>query len=879
MKFFFNLTFTAFLFICSVDATSQTVITGTVTDQEQQPVPRATVMGYTLADSTVLGFALTSEEGKYTLKLKQAGADRIRIAVRSMGFQRQERIVANQTQQFDFVLEQGTDVLDEVEVRAKPITQEGDTLLYNVAAFTQQQDEVLEDVLKKMPGISVGANGQITFQGRLINKFYIDGKDLLESKYAMATQNIPHRAVASVEVMKNHQPVKMLEDVVHSIDPAINITLKQGTTFTGTAEVGAGVPNIWQVKAAPMLFGKEHQMVSELSSNNSGVDYLRKFNAINLFDYLTFGENQNENPERILGGEPFSASVFESQDINFNRTHSFSTNYITSLKKGDLKVNLDFYHDTKRQESATQTEYFVEGDTIQVAEQTHSRFGQVYFMPKLVYEHNTKQQYFKNTLSARFYKLEEASEVVLNDKPIQQNTDRLFYAVGNQLSMVAKFGKTYLQLNGYTEFSKEPQKLEVTGGPLFDRLSFLQAQNMLAQEVYFNRFKAFLGTEVIKKWNSISVSTKFNLKYRHRSLGSDLGTALSDSSSLINDLVYSAFIPSVEPNATLTSKRWWISLTPKLSYQYLQLNDRHQKQVSKVNRPYLMPSLDIRYRLAGLTLTGNVNRKISFLELPDIYSGFVVTGYRQISNQDLMLLGVETTQYHGQAAYELLPLSLMLNLNYTYSENVKDWIESVMVNQDGSSTSEALPYHNNTAYTNSIQAEASTFVVPLKANFKLTTSWKRSQQNVIISDVLNNTQSTIRMYKLETDIAMAKWMSFSAHYDRGEQQTVFQQGNNSSMYQEVIGADLNFFVRKHSLLLQGRHLNHQYLPERILYADFVYRYKLKKNRLNMEVKVSNLFDRRTYTQTIFTSTSSTALYYQLRPRQVLASIKFFLGKV
>ena len=100
--------------------------------------------------------------------------------------------------------------LQEVKVSAQRIEQKKDTLVYSVAGFSQPQDRSIADVIAKMPGMEVNPNGQISFNGKSINKFYIEGMDLMNDRYALASNNISKKRVKSVEVLQNHQPIEML---------------------------------------------------------------------------------------------------------------------------------------------------------------------------------------------------------------------------------------------------------------------------------------------------------------------------------------------------------------------------------------------------------------------------------------------------------------------------------------------------------------------------------------------------------------------------------------------------------------------------------------------------------------------------------------------
>ena len=69
--------------------------------------------------------------------------------------------------------------LKEVVVKSKKIRHSGDTICYNASTYLSKNDKVLEDLLKKMPGISISPDGQISYNGKWITEFYIEGTDML----------------------------------------------------------------------------------------------------------------------------------------------------------------------------------------------------------------------------------------------------------------------------------------------------------------------------------------------------------------------------------------------------------------------------------------------------------------------------------------------------------------------------------------------------------------------------------------------------------------------------------------------------------------------------------------------------------------------------
>ena len=156
--------------------------------------------------------------------------------------------------------------LKEVKVTPQRIRAEGDTLTYSVAGFKQKQDRSIADVIAKMPGLEVQPNGSIKYQGKTINKFYIEGMDLLGGKYAMASENLSADKVKSVQVYENHQPVKALKNVQFSEQAALNLVLKDDAknVWQGVVDMATGYGDDWlrDARWLEMVFGRKKQSIS-----------------------------------------------------------------------------------------------------------------------------------------------------------------------------------------------------------------------------------------------------------------------------------------------------------------------------------------------------------------------------------------------------------------------------------------------------------------------------------------------------------------------------------------------------------------------------------------------------------------------------------------
>lgn len=191
-------------------------------------------------------------------------------------------------------------VINEVVIKAPKIRGQGDTVTYFVNQFSSDRDKTIGDVLRKMPGINVDTKGKITYNGKEINKFYIEGQDLLEGKYGIATNGIPQQEVGTVEVYEDHQPIKALEGLFFSDQAAINIKLKEGAKahWITTLDLESGLPlPLWEIKSFTMLIKKNQQNISILKSNNRGHDLSHECETVTTRGFFNQDDYYNQSQD------------------------------------------------------------------------------------------------------------------------------------------------------------------------------------------------------------------------------------------------------------------------------------------------------------------------------------------------------------------------------------------------------------------------------------------------------------------------------------------------------------------------------------------------------------------------------------------------------
>ena len=226
-KYFRAILLLSMLCILSQALLGQTNLQGRIVNKKGEALARINLMVYLPGNTALIAFAVSDEQGKFKTTVK-AVSDSLVIKISSINYSNETRKILNVSQTLQFQLSEDVKQLEGISVIASPINKYGDTLSYLVGAFARSEDKALEDVLRRMPGIEVEASGQILYQGTAINKFYVEGLDLMEGRYSLVTKNLPKGSVSTVEILENHQPMRMLEDKVVSQQAALNVKIKKG---------------------------------------------------------------------------------------------------------------------------------------------------------------------------------------------------------------------------------------------------------------------------------------------------------------------------------------------------------------------------------------------------------------------------------------------------------------------------------------------------------------------------------------------------------------------------------------------------------------------------------------------------------------------------
>ena len=165
----------------------------------------ATIILSNITDSSIINYTLTDKEGNFLISYNQSAI----LKISMIGFKTVNQIIFYDSTSVDnyltFKLVSDTSDLKEVVVKSnRGIRINKDTISYKLDNFLIGNEIVIEDVLKKLPGITVESNGTIKYGNQEIEKVMVDGEDFFEKGYKTLTKSMPINPIQSVDLLKNY---------------------------------------------------------------------------------------------------------------------------------------------------------------------------------------------------------------------------------------------------------------------------------------------------------------------------------------------------------------------------------------------------------------------------------------------------------------------------------------------------------------------------------------------------------------------------------------------------------------------------------------------------------------------------------------------------
>ena len=896
---------TIILTLVALTAQSQTVIEGTVLDAQGKKVDAYVTVG-PKGTGNILGFADTDSKGHYKLEFTTQ-ADSVTVTASGLAIGNQMKIVKNRSQRVDFRVKEKTVQLKEVSVRTQKIRQNGDTLNYLVGAYQQQGDRVIGDVLKRMPGIEVSQSGGIKFNGKSISKFYVEDMDLLQGRYGLATNNINAQDVATVQVLENHQPVKALQGKTLTDDVAINLKLKDsakgtvaintmlggGVQQTGGWHIGSrpladgqtviGQNPLWTAEVVGMYFAKRRQNMTLYKGNNTGDDVSKELtqhysgiNSVGLYPFCPTGA--------IM---PNGSGLPQKRTFD-NHSHIMTMNHMEKMfKDSEIGINIAYHNDRIRREGSSESDHFVSNDSRLLTSETMTSETKVNNLNiQARYNLNAQNGFVANVLkfdtnwnSDRVDGLLSsertgAAPVNYGNDRVRQHFDRPQLSVSNTFNTIRNLGKHTLDLHFSAGYSQRPNTLTVGIDSLLQGTSTAYQQDVTSRHIvgdfhtnYDFRFGAFsLNYGVVAHASLHGIETDLD--------GFDTGNYSSR-----NDLWYNTYELVLGQQYKYEKGRWRLSLGCPLNLYTQTLDDRIRDDRHSYVHLLVTPNFSVHYEWRDWTADANANYSKTVGDPGGIYSGYIMNNYRSFQRSYIEQLS-ETDRMGASASigYRSALTATFFRINGSYSHTRDNQIYGT-VYQGATSVVQAVDQRTE-ADRYSLSFDGSKGFDWLLSTLRAFGGYGYSTSERLIGGTVYPFHSRSISVGAGGTITPLPWLNFvlSSGYAWNISQT---NGTSDKLAQTVRSATqrlkVNVYVTKQLTLAATVEDNYNNLTaenRHVWFGDATAKLKLK--HIDLELQLNNLFDQRQYTRVNYSGLDIYTQTSQLRPRNVIGTVRFKL---
>lgn len=314
-----------------------------IDDLTNQALYSATIYAETLADSTLVSYTISNQDGNFLLEGKSS-AEKLHVFITYTGLSSVKKVINPKEKIIDLGeirLKASTDELDEVIIKTtrSPIVLKKDTLEFNAQSFKTRDNATLEETLKQLPGVEVDSDGAITVNGQPVNRILVNGKEFFGDDPKIATKNLPKDIIEKIQVVDTKtREEEFTGKAGDSENKTINVTIdeEKNKGYFSRATAGYGTDDRYDTSAIFNYFQDQMRFSILASANNinsPGFSFDEVFDAIGSTSSLPggfFGGNNGITTSETIGG-----------------------NYVNEWEDGKYDLSTDYFYGGTDRETRT----------------------------------------------------------------------------------------------------------------------------------------------------------------------------------------------------------------------------------------------------------------------------------------------------------------------------------------------------------------------------------------------------------------------------------------------------------------------------------------------------------------------------------------------
>lgn len=835
------------------------VISGHVVNEDNEPIDVATTK-IVDGNGKVLYFQITDENGFFEYVIEDERID-ANLIVECLGYAAYKKNITtnHDITNMQIRLKTESTKLKEVVVTAPSVVLQGDTVSYRLSAFAGKGDITLKDAMRNLPGIDIADNGNIKYQGKEISNFYIEGMDLLGGRYNVATDNLPVSSVTNVEILNNHQSVKMDKDIF-SDNVAINVNLSSKAKFRpiGSYEIKSGYSADWlyQMSGAGMMFNNKFQSILNAKYGNV-TEFAEDANT----DHFRESET-SYSATQLLGDLGLSTPPLDRDRFVSPRDLFVTLN--TLRKKSDdatFRVNAGYSYSKTSYDYLSLKDYYSENGSVHI-NQEHSSTSSVHRpMVSLEYKLNSSKKYLTNTFTGNFGIKDNEVPSVLDGTKYDQHENVKDFLIRNDFTSSWRTSSLRWNITSRIEYGSTPKG--------YIEVADMDSEDSFVQSAKSRRFltKETLASAYEHRHSRIWIP--LSILYSNNVVKSELNY-LSANNNAVDNNVQLWLAPQYEYTHPL--RKYVLRASANIKWEYNHVGNSGSSPINKSDfRFSISPYLYLNWSISP---SSTLRSQISYLNQSGDIADFLTAPVRTDNLNISVKTGILSynKSFNAMLHYDFkLPLDMwFINADMIYNNARSNVITNSNITGSSIEVS-SIPYPNSTeSFTGLLNLTKMFASINTKISFGGAYMWGRGS---VSQDEIIRTQYD-HSYSVLAKIITKPWSFLEFDYD-GNLTTSYLKYNNvtSSLMSHSHSLKLNLFPAKGLLLKMGADILWKEISDDVSKSigllDMGVAYKFSCYRIGIDL--NNILNTRHYSYTLFSGINTFSYDYSLRGRELLVS--------
>ncbi|MDO5654986.1 MAG: TonB-dependent receptor [Flavobacteriaceae bacterium] len=715
---------------------------GYIIDSETNKGISTAVVSVLDSTKTTILYTISDNKGQYKLALESLEPGEYILTASKFGYLSEETsfIHSNRLQNINFELNAQLVNLDDMIVQAnrKAITARNDTTTYRSEAFMDGTERVVEDMLKKLPGIEIDNNGTIKFKGREISKLLLDGDDLFSYNYVTGTRNISSDMIDEVQAIENWNENPLMKGIQDSQDIAINLKLKKNRAdLSGNAELGYGIENRYYGNINTILIDHRNKNFNTFSYNNIG-------NNNTSWDYFSFGSSREQREIEFLTAdkilpETVFYSQLNNQRANLNNLIYGNLNEIFRFSKNlATRINFFYVKDRLKYENSNFAEYnFADEEDLHISSiETINKNAELFYLDSKWTWNTSDNSLLEWDSKWMDEKIVTTNNLLRNQSDwVESNLNSKRFLFYNNLQYTHKLNdKQVLKTNLLYSENSAPQRFDLSPGIDYENIE-TDIENNSIQNVHS---KKNLGQWNLTMLGATNGTAKYSYGFSGEYHKDKLFTLLSASpyESIYNDMQTSSLRNGIHARYIWSIKKW--KLRPHLGISNYKVKYYQNNTEEAIQKWVLRPDLLIHYTINNHSnFQFNLQYNQSRQPISNLYENIVLTSFRTLRQNEPSLnfqkrlssgIGFNHHDFFNQ-------FQLQIGLNYQQRQN--SFLNENHILQNFSKVKyRILP---KSTEQKSINFRVEKFMHPVKSTVRFTSNFTRmNYYNLVNNSALRN---------------------------------------------------------------------------------------------------------------------------------------------